>query len=189
MKFGPGHFTFNWRLTLTLTLGRKVLQRRSWKGFDFRLRKKEKSWDKILRRWGKQARFRYTGSLSWCGTPSYTTLVGWGQEPVRKLDESESGQIVLEKVKRAYSGADLCQTMWSHAKQARKPRSYDSPKLWPSDLLTGVKCRATSVAKNQWKGSNGQLHCFYNRTSVTSGALSWKRLFTQGKLKRPFLNF
>ena len=32
-------------------------------------------------------------------------------------------------------------------KQARKPRSYASSKLRPSDLLTGVKCRATSVAK------------------------------------------
>ena len=36
-------------------------------------------------------------------------------------------------------------------KQARKPRSYASPKLRPTDLptylLTGVKCRATSVAK------------------------------------------
>ena len=37
-------------------------------------------------------------------------------------------------------------------KQARKPRSYTSPKLRLTDslthLLTGVKCRATSVAKN-----------------------------------------
>ena len=37
-------------------------------------------------------------------------------------------------------------------KQARKLQSYASPKLRPSDpvtrLLTGVKCRATSVAKN-----------------------------------------
>ena len=37
-------------------------------------------------------------------------------------------------------------------KQARKPRSYASPKLRLTDsltyLLTGVKCRATSVAKN-----------------------------------------
>ena len=37
-------------------------------------------------------------------------------------------------------------------KQARKPRSYASPKLRPTHslthLLTGVKCRATSVAKN-----------------------------------------
>ena len=36
-------------------------------------------------------------------------------------------------------------------KQARKPRSYASPKLRLTDsltdLLTGVKCRATSVAK------------------------------------------
>ena len=38
-------------------------------------------------------------------------------------------------------------------KQARKPRSYASPKLRPTHslthLLTGVTCRATSVAKNQ----------------------------------------
>ena len=33
-------------------------------------------------------------------------------------------------------------------KQARKPRSYASPKLRLTHLLTGVKCRATSVAKN-----------------------------------------
>ena len=33
-------------------------------------------------------------------------------------------------------------------KQARKPRSYASSKLRPSHLLTRVKCRATSVAKN-----------------------------------------
>ena len=33
-------------------------------------------------------------------------------------------------------------------KQARKPRSYGSPKLRLTDSLTGVKCRATSVAKN-----------------------------------------
>ena len=32
-------------------------------------------------------------------------------------------------------------------KQARKPRSYASPKLRLTYLLTGVKCRATSVAK------------------------------------------
>ena len=32
--------------------------------------------------------------------------------------------------------------------QARKPRNYASPKLRPSVSLTGVKCRATSVAKN-----------------------------------------
>ena len=38
------------------------------------------------------------------------------------------------------------------SKQARKPRSYASPKLRLTHslthLLTGVKCRATSVAKN-----------------------------------------
>ena len=37
--------------------------------------------------------------------------------------------------------------------QARKPRSYASPKLRLTDSLTGVKslkCRATSVAKNHY---------------------------------------
>ena len=33
------------------------------------------------------------------------------------------------------------------SQQARKPRSYASPKLSPTDSLTGVRCRATSVAK------------------------------------------
>ena len=33
-------------------------------------------------------------------------------------------------------------------KQARKAPSYASSKLWITDSLTGVKCRATSVAKN-----------------------------------------
>ena len=33
-------------------------------------------------------------------------------------------------------------------KQARKPRSYASPKLSATESLTGVRCRATSVAKN-----------------------------------------
>ena len=35
------------------------------------------------------------------------------------------------------------------SKQARKPQSYASSKLSPTDLLTGVRCRATSVAKKQ----------------------------------------
>ena len=45
-----------------------------------------------------------------------------------------------------------CMTKLVAGEQARKPRSYASPKLRPThsltDLLTGVKCRATSVAKN-----------------------------------------
>ena len=31
----------------------------------------------------------------------YDTLTEWGQDPVRKLDESESGQMLQEKVKWA----------------------------------------------------------------------------------------
>ena len=37
--------------------------------------------------------------------------------------------------------------MFCYTKQARKPRSYASSKLRACLLLTGVKCRATSVAK------------------------------------------
>ena len=144
MKFGPGHFTFNWRLTLTLTFGQKFLQRRSWKGFDFRLRKKEKSWDKILRRWGKQARFRYTGSLSWCGTPSYTTLVGWGQEPVRKSTEL-NGHIlmyiyhkqcgIMQKIqwKGAYGQLQCFYNGMSVFGQTRPTRMYDPETFDQSD--------------------------------------------------------
>ena len=35
------------------------------------------------------------------------------------------------------------------------------------------------MQKNQWKGPNSQLQCFYKGTSVTSGALSWKQMFTR----------
>ena len=45
-------------------------------------------------------------------------------------------------------GADL-------DKQARKPRSYVCLKLCPpSDRVTGVECRATSVAENKDKDKN-----------------------------------
>ena len=36
----------------------------------------------------------------------------------------------------------------TNIEQARKPQCYASSNLWLTDLLTGVKCRATSVAKN-----------------------------------------
>ena len=47
-----------------------------------------------------------------------------------------------------------CKFFQIERKQARKPRSYASPKLCPlthlpTHSLTGVKCRATSVAKNR----------------------------------------
>ena len=37
----------------------------------------------------------------------------------------------------------------SQRKQARKPQCYASSKLSPTYLLRGVRCRATSVAKNE----------------------------------------
>ena len=47
---------------------------------------------------------------------------------VREMDESESGQMLLEKVKWTFSDAYLWQTMWNHAK-----KSMEGSKL--SDLV------------------------------------------------------
>ena len=47
---------------------------------------------------------------------------------VREMDESESGQMVLKKVKWTYFDAYLWQTMWNHAK-----KSMEGSKL--SDLV------------------------------------------------------
>ena len=52
-------------------------------------------------------------------------------------------------------------------KQARKPRSYASPKLRLTDsltdLLTGVKCRATSVAKKSRSGNGSCVYVSFRR--------------------------
>ena len=49
---------------------------------------------------------------------------------VREMDESESGQMVLEKVKWTFSDAYLWQTMWNHAK-----KSMEGSKLSDSVFL------------------------------------------------------
>ena len=49
------------------------------------------------------------------------------------------------------------QDLWLQ-KQARKPRSYASSKLRLNYSLTGVKCRATSVAKKFWFRKD-KCHC------------------------------
>ena len=41
-------------------------------------------------------------------------------QSIIELDESESGQTVMEKVKWAYSDAYLSQTMWNQAKKPMK---------------------------------------------------------------------
>ena len=60
------------------------------------------------------------------------------------------GEIVYFGAKWYFLGGNIIHSVW---KQARKPRSYASLKLRPSNLLTHsltrVKSRATSVAKNQ----------------------------------------
>ena len=53
-----------------------------------------------------------------------------------------------EKAERPKAGKVRGFNLLFTLQQARKPRSYASPKLRPTDPLTGVKCRATSVAKN-----------------------------------------
>ena len=49
---------------------------------------------------------------------------------VREMDESESGQMLLEKVKWTFSDAYLWQTMWNHAK-----KSMEGSKLSDSVFL------------------------------------------------------
>ena len=41
-------------------------------------------------------------------------------KPFPKLDESESGQIMSEKVKLTYFDVYLSQTMWNHTKNSMK---------------------------------------------------------------------
>ena len=55
-------------------------------------------------------------------------------------------------------------------------------------LCISMTNNVESCKKNQWKGSNFQIQCFYNGTS---GALCWKRQKTPKleKLKRKLLNF
>ena len=66
-----------------------------------------------------------------------------------KVDDHDGGEVnvdVTEPIKSLQMKIN---------KQAPKPRSYASPKLCPltdslTYLLTGVKCRATSVAKKRF---------------------------------------
>ena len=98
------------------------------------------------------------GQLVQVSPEIFVIMSGWGQEPVRKLDESESGQIVLEKVKRAYSGADLCQTMWSHAKKSMTRLKRTTSLFLQSDvgdvrssfLKTAVYTRETKTTFSQF---------------------------------------
>ena len=65
--------------------------------------------------------------------------------------------------------------------QARKPRSYASSKLWLTRSLTGVKCRATSVAKNH--------PVYYHIVLLTFPALSVWLLHELGDLLSVFYIF
>ena len=56
-----------------------------------------------------------------------------------------------EKALRGHTGGDYHDHFQEFdLQQARKPRSSTSPKLRPTNRLTGVERRATSVAKNQF---------------------------------------
>ena len=50
----------------------------------------------------------------------YDTLWASVMRAVPKLDESESGQMVSEKVKLTYFDVYLSQTMWNHTKNSMK---------------------------------------------------------------------
>ena len=58
-----------------------------------------------------------------------------------KFDQALSWNRPLEKIETKFR---VKEQLW---KQARKPRSFASSKLRLTDLLTGVECRATGVAK------------------------------------------
>ena len=75
-------------------------------------------------------------------------------------------------------------------KQDRKPRSYTSLKLWPTHSLTGVKCRATSVAKNNFSQDFETCYSNQRNLSVQKTTLWIKMSFAHThrcSLKRPFI--
>ena len=51
---------------------------------------------------------------------------------------------------RAHCRQLVTKLRWSNKKQAHKPLSYTISKLRPSDRVTGVKCRASSVFKESF---------------------------------------
>ena len=53
-----------------------------------------------------------------------------------KLDESESDQMVLEKVTLAYFNVYLSQTMWNHTKNSMKTLKRPTSVFLQGDLLT-----------------------------------------------------
>ena len=58
---------------------------------------------------------------------------------VREMDESESGQMVLEKVKWTFFDAYLWQTMWNHAK-----------KLIEGSNLSDFKSNSVLTMRGHW---------------------------------------
>ena len=84
----------------------------------------------------------------------YITSVYWSLKPIRispkQKGTNESGKDILTILVWTINCISLYS--WSEVKikkTSSQVPSYASPKLSPNDRLTGVKCRATSVAKNQ----------------------------------------
>ena len=73
---------------------------------------------------------------------------------VREMDESESGQMVLKKVKWTYFNAYLWQTMWNHAKKSMEGSKLSDSVFsqWDvrSSLLKTLKTRQTKTPVSQF---------------------------------------
>ena len=68
-------------------------------------------------------RWRWNGGRTPCSSnplPPYDKESAEGSNWVSQGGESESGQMVLKKVKWTYFDAYLCQTMWNNAKKSMK---------------------------------------------------------------------
>ena len=57
---------------------------------------------------------------------------------VPKVDESESGQMVLKQVKWALSSVYLSQTMWNHAKNSMKKLKRPTSVFQQGDVKSSV---------------------------------------------------
>ena len=58
---------------------------------------------------------------------------------VRRGHESESGQMVLKKVKLTYFDAYLCQTMWNHAKKSMEESKHSDSVFLQWDCAENAK--------------------------------------------------
>ena len=68
---------------------------------------------------------------------------------VREMDESESGQILLEKVKWTFYDAYLWQTMWNHAKKSMEVSKLSDSVFLQCDVRSSVLKTPKNTKKHQ----------------------------------------